>query len=97
MKINEIFENMSYTGTALKKAERKKGIQPGTPDWFKHWFELPYMKEDVSQGQLNALENNIPLRRVAQVSEVVKPILFLCSDDASYIHGACLDVNGGQL
>jgi|TARA_B110000858_G_scaffold152983_1_gene174353 hypothetical protein len=59
MKINEIFENMSYTGTALKKAERKKGIEPGTPEWFKHWFELPYMKEDVTPGQLNALERVI--------------------------------------
>ena len=57
----------------------------------------PMLKRSMTGLQLNALENNIPLRRVAQVSEVVKPILFLCSDDASYIHGACLDVNGGQL
>ena len=43
------------------------------------------------------LESKIPLRRVAEVDEVVKPILFLCSEDASYIHGACIDINGGQL
>ena len=57
----------------------------------------PMLKRSMTDEQLNNLESNIPLRRVAQVSEVVKPILFLCSDDASYIHGACLDVNGGQL
>ena len=57
----------------------------------------PMLERSMTNEQLSELENNIPLRRVAQVSEVVKPILFLCSDDASYIHGACLDINGGQL
>ena len=57
----------------------------------------PMLKRSMTDEQLSDLESNIPLRRVAQVSEVVKPILFLCSEDASYIHGACLDVNGGQL
>ena len=57
----------------------------------------PMLKRSMTNKQLSKLEDNIPLRRVAQVSEIVKPILFLCSKDASYIHGACLDVNGGQL
>jgi NAD(P)-dependent dehydrogenase (short-subunit alcohol dehydrogenase family) len=57
----------------------------------------PMLKSSMTKKQLNNLEKNIPLRRIAQVSEIVKPILFLCSDDASYIHGVCLDVNGGQL
>jgi len=57
----------------------------------------PMLERSMTNEQLSDLESNIPLRRVAQVSEIVKPILFLCSDDASYIHGACLDVNGGQL
>ena len=57
----------------------------------------PMLERSMTNEQLSELESKIPLRRVAQVSEVVKPILFLCSDDASYIHGACLDINGGQL
>ena len=57
----------------------------------------PMLKRSMTNEQLSDLESKIPLRRVAQVSEIVKPILFLCSKDASYIHGACLDVNGGQL
>jgi NAD(P)-dependent dehydrogenase (short-subunit alcohol dehydrogenase family) len=40
---------------------------------------------------------NIPLGRPAQPEEVVAPILFLASDDASYITGACIDVNGGSF
>lgn len=57
----------------------------------------PMLERSMTDEQLSDLESNIPLRRIAQVSEIVKPILFLCSDDASYIHGACLDINGGQL
>ena len=57
----------------------------------------PMLKRSMTDEQLKDLESKIPLRRIAQVSEIVKPILFLCSEDASYIHGACLDINGGQL
>jgi 3-oxoacyl-[acyl-carrier protein] reductase len=40
---------------------------------------------------------NIPLGRPAQPEEVAAAILFLASEDASYITGACLDVNGGSF
>tara|TARA_Y100000592_G_scaffold101195_1_gene186719 strand:+ start:792 stop:1448 length:657 start_codon:yes stop_codon:yes gene_type:complete len=57
----------------------------------------PMLERSMSLEELANLESKIPLRRVAEVDEVVKPILFLCSEDASYIHGACIDINGGQL
>ena len=57
----------------------------------------PMLERSMSEDQLKTLSKQIPLRRIAGVDEIVKPILFLCSDDASYIHGACIDVNGGQL
>jgi 3-oxoacyl-[acyl-carrier protein] reductase len=37
----------------------------------------------------------IPLRRMSQPEEIAWPIAFLCSEAASYISGAVLDVNGG--
>jgi 3-oxoacyl-[acyl-carrier protein] reductase len=57
----------------------------------------PMLERSMTKKQLKELSSNIPLRRVATVNEVVDPILFLCSEGASYIHGACLDINGGQL
>jgi len=37
------------------------------------------------------------LGRPAQPEEIAGPILFLASDDASHITGACIDVNGGSV
>lgn len=37
----------------------------------------------------------IPLGRMATAREIALPIAFLCSDGASYLCGATLDVNGG--
>jgi hypothetical protein len=35
--------NMSVTGTEKGEMMKKHNIQPGTPEWFKLWFSLPYM------------------------------------------------------
>ncbi len=39
----------------------------------------------------------IPLRRVGEADEVAAAYAFLASDDASFIHGAGLVIDGGQL
>jgi 3-oxoacyl-[acyl-carrier protein] reductase len=39
----------------------------------------------------------IPLKRVGTVDEVAAAYAFLASDDASFVHGATLVVDGGQL
>ena len=41
--------------------------------------------------------DGIPMGRAATPEEVAKAAVFLASDDASYITGATIDVNGGQL
>lgn len=38
----------------------------------------------------------IPLRRIGQPEEVARAVVFLASNDASYITGITLDVNGGR-
>lgn len=51
-----------------------------------------------------ALEKNkdkyierIPLRRIADAGEVANVVVFLCSEKASYMTGATVDVTGGML
>jgi len=36
-------ENISVTGSEKRRIEKEKGIQPGDPEWFQLWFNLPYM------------------------------------------------------
>ena len=40
---------------------------------------------------------DIPLRRFARPAEVATVVAFLASDEAAYINGATIDVNGGWL
>jgi NAD(P)-dependent dehydrogenase (short-subunit alcohol dehydrogenase family) len=53
----------------------------------------PFLKGRVEQN----LRNSIPLGYIASPEEQASVILFLASDEASYMTGAAIDVNGGQL
>jgi 3-oxoacyl-[acyl-carrier protein] reductase len=44
---------------------------------------------------LSALEERVPLGRLARPEEVANAFAFLASDEASYINGAVLEVSGG--
>ncbi|MHA3794029.1 glucose 1-dehydrogenase [Sphingomonas sp. YL-JM2C] len=48
---------------------------------------------DVAEGLLA----RVPLNRTGQVEEVSNAVLFLASDEASYINGVELDVDGGLV
>jgi 3-oxoacyl-[acyl-carrier protein] reductase len=41
--------------------------------------------------------SEIPLRRLSQPEEVAAGVIFLCSDEASYMTGVTLDINGGRF
>jgi NAD(P)-dependent dehydrogenase (short-subunit alcohol dehydrogenase family) len=48
------------------------------------------------QGLLDYLASRIPMGRVGDPSEIAAAALFLASDDASFVNGAELFVDGGQ-
>tara|TARA_B100000029_G_scaffold505049_1_gene585030 strand:+ start:10245 stop:10931 length:687 start_codon:yes stop_codon:yes gene_type:complete len=55
------------------------------------------LQQSMTEEEIKELGKSIPLGRIAEVQEVVNGILFLCSDESSYITGTTLDINGGQI
>ena len=47
--------------------------------------------------RLEAFLAHVPMKRVGEPEELVGPVVFLCSDAASYVTGAILPVDGGFL
>lgn len=47
-------------------------------------------------GRIERLKTTVPMQRGGQAEEVARAILWLLSDEASYITGTCLDVAGGR-
>jgi len=43
------------------------------------------------------MRERIPLGKFCEVEDVVKPIMFLLSDDAAMVNGAMLPMDGGFL
>jgi NAD(P)-dependent dehydrogenase (short-subunit alcohol dehydrogenase family) len=50
----------------------------------------------LSPGTEKIVDTQIPMRRLGTTEEVAKAILFLCTDQSSYVNGAELHINGGQ-
>jgi NAD(P)-dependent dehydrogenase (short-subunit alcohol dehydrogenase family) len=53
---------------------------------------------DVAQqrGLLDYLASTVPLDRAGTSEEIAKSVLYLASDDSSYVNGIELAVDGGQ-
>jgi 3-oxoacyl-[acyl-carrier protein] reductase len=58
-------------------------------------FIVSPMTDPLSQDIKDQLLARIPLGRMGQDAEVAAAILFLASDEAAYITGHVLDINGG--
>ena len=73
-----------------KKKIRVNGIAPGTT-------KTEATDKQVPAHLRNMMLMMVPLGREAEVSEMVSACLFLLSDEASFVTGQILNVDGGQV
>lgn len=59
--------------------------------------DTPMIHREHTSEQLRAIEEHIPVGRIAAPEEVAHVVRFLVSGESAYITGASLDVNGGLL
>jgi 3-oxoacyl-[acyl-carrier protein] reductase len=52
--------------------------------------------EDDPEGMAKFIEENIPMGRFGSPEEIANVVVFLCSNQASWVTGACINVDGGQ-
>jgi meso-butanediol dehydrogenase/(S,S)-butanediol dehydrogenase/diacetyl reductase len=64
------------------------------------WAQIDQERGEIfgskpGEAMHNFIEQNIPLRRAATAEDLAAAVAFLCSPDADYITGQCLNVDGG--
>jgi 3-oxoacyl-[acyl-carrier protein] reductase len=79
---------------ALAPAIRVNAVAPGSTafpggSWGRRLAEDP-------EGMRRFVEQNIPMGRFGTPQEIANVVVFLCSDRASWVTGACINVDGGQ-
>jgi NAD(P)-dependent dehydrogenase (short-subunit alcohol dehydrogenase family) len=56
----------------------------------------PMQRAEYSDEMLAAVNDGIPLKRHAEPEEIAALFAFLASDDAAYITGAAIAIDGGE-
>jgi len=77
---------------------RINAVCPGDT-FVERWIEDGYYRGSGGVDREEAIRESgaeLPMGRVASVEEIAKAVLFLVSDDSSYITGAILAVDGGN-
>lgn len=55
------------------------------------------LERNLSDSQIHNIEKHVPMSRLAEPTEIAEVVNFLASKKASYVTGAVVDVNGGQI
>lgn len=70
---------------------RVNAVAPG-------WILTQLLMDGISMGIVSEkqIKAAVPMKRLADVREIAEPIVFLASEEASYVTGQTLFVDGGQ-
>lgn len=74
----------------VKKGIRVNAVAPG-PIW------TPLIPASFKKEEVKEFGKDTPMKRPGQPSEVAPAYVFLASEDASYITGQTIHVNGGEI
>ncbi len=80
----------SLSSNLVDKGIRVNGVAPG-PIW------TPLIPASFPPGHVEKFGTDVPMKRPGQPSEVAPAYVFLASNDASYITGQIIHVNGGEI
>jgi NAD(P)-dependent dehydrogenase (short-subunit alcohol dehydrogenase family) len=83
----------TFSMECTAKNIRVNGVSPG---YIKtNIFNNTGLTAEQIEGAVQGIIPTLPFKRFGEASEIAKTVLFLASDDASYIHGAEIVVDGG--
>lgn len=80
----------SLSANLMKKGIRVNGVAPG-PVW------TPLIPGSFPPKKVSEFGSDSPMQRPAQTDELAPAYVFLASNDASYISGQFIHVNGGEI
>jgi NAD(P)-dependent dehydrogenase (short-subunit alcohol dehydrogenase family) len=80
----------SLSQSLVEKGIRVNAVAPG-PIW------TPLIPATFDEEKVSQFGANTPMKRAGQPSEVAPSYVFLASEDASYMSGQVLHVNGGEV
>jgi NAD(P)-dependent dehydrogenase (short-subunit alcohol dehydrogenase family) len=83
----------TFAAECTSKNIRVNGVSPG---YIKtNIFNNTGLTPDQVIGAVEGITAKLPFKRFGAADEIAKTVLFLASDDATYIHGAEIIVDGG--
>jgi NAD(P)-dependent dehydrogenase (short-subunit alcohol dehydrogenase family) len=78
----------TWTSDLKERRIRVNAVSPGP-------IKTPGLEHIAGEEFMKMISNTVPLGRIGQPDEIAKAVVFLASDDSSYITGAELFVDGG--